>query len=141
MFLSKVGEVYYLFFSDESGMQGTRFQQSRKKKSDAMHFLYHFKRDAYEKRKKLKAISFSDFVEQFKVYSSGVHSLKTQKTNTTAFKEFLRVEGNLAAALHWNPRNRTFPQQEKTRSFRMDGTEILWIACLSIRKSCAVELS
>ena len=59
-----------------------------------MHFLYHFKRNAYDKRKKLKAISYSDFVEQFKEYSSGVHSLKTQKTNTTAFKEFLRVEGN-----------------------------------------------
>jgi site-specific recombinase XerD len=94
MFLSKIGEVYYLFFSDESEVRH-KVSTKCKKKSDAMHFLYHFKRDAYEKRKKLKAISFSDFVEQFKVYSFGVHSLKTQKTNTTAFKEFLRVEGNL----------------------------------------------
>jgi site-specific recombinase XerD len=93
MFLSKIGCVYYLFFSDESEVRH-KVSTKCKKKSDAMHFLYHFKRNAYDKRKKLKAISYFDFVEQFKEYSSGVHSLKTQKTNTTAFKEFLRVEGN-----------------------------------------------
>jgi site-specific recombinase XerD len=93
MFLSKVGDVYYLFFSDESG---TRHKVSTmcRKKSDAFTFLQQFKQNEFERRKKLKAIFFSDFIEQFKVYSSSVHTLKTQKTNSSAFKEFLRVEGN-----------------------------------------------
>jgi integrase len=93
MFLSKVGGVYYLFFTDDSDVRH-KVSTKCKKKSEAIKFLFHFKRDAYEKRKKLKAISFSDFIEQFKEYSSGIHSHKTQKTNTTAFKEFLRIEGN-----------------------------------------------
>jgi len=93
MFLSKVGERYYLFFFDESG---TRHKVSTKckMKSDALVFLQQFKRNEYERRKKLKTISFSDFIKQFQEYSSSVHSQKTQKTNTSAFKEFLRVEGN-----------------------------------------------
>jgi site-specific recombinase XerD len=93
MFLSKIGEVYYLFFSDETG---TRHKVSTKhrKKSEALSFLHQFKRNEFEIRKKLKTISFSDFIEQFLEYSSGVHSPKTQRTNATAFKEFLRVEGN-----------------------------------------------
>jgi integrase len=93
MFLSKIGNVYYLFFTDDSDVRH-KVSTKCKKKSDAINFLFHFKRDTYEKRKTLKTITFSDFVEQFKVYSSGVHSLKTQKTNITAFKQFLRVEGN-----------------------------------------------
>lgn len=93
MFFSKIGGVYYLFFTDDSDVRH-KVSTKCKKKSDAINFLFHFKRDAYEKRKKLKAISFSDFIEQFKEYSSGVHSRKTQKTNTTAFKEFLCIEGN-----------------------------------------------
>jgi integrase len=95
MFLSKIGGVYYLFFSDESGARH-KVTTKCKKKSEAMHFLYHFKRDAFESRKRLKAISFSDFKEQFLLYSSGIHSPKTVRTNATAFKEFLRVEGNRA---------------------------------------------
>jgi integrase/recombinase XerD len=93
MFLLTIGEVYYLFFSDETG---TRHKVSTKcrKKSEALSFLHQFKQNEFERRKKLKRISFSDFIEQFLEYSSGVHSPKTQRTNATAFKEFLRVEGN-----------------------------------------------
>jgi integrase len=93
MFLSKIGEVYYLFFSDDSGVRH-KVTTMCKKKSDAMDFLYHFKIDAFERRKKLKEISFSDFISQFIEYSAGVHSRKTQRTNLTAFKEFERIEGN-----------------------------------------------
>jgi integrase len=93
MFLSKVGDTYYLFFSDESGIRH-KVSTKCQKKSDAFTFLQQFKQNEFERRKKLKAISFSDFIEQFKVYSSGVHSPKTQKTNLSAFKEFERIEGN-----------------------------------------------
>ena len=99
MFLSKIGEIYYLFFKDETG---TRHKVSTKyrKKSEALSFLHQFKRNEFERRKKLKTISFFDFIEQFLEYSSGVHSPKTQRTNATAFKEFLRVEGNKTIALY-----------------------------------------
>ena len=93
MFLSKVGDVYYLFFSDEIGSRHKVSTKCRKK-PEALTFLRQFKQNEFERRKKLKAIFFSDFIEQFKVYSSSVHTLKTQKTNSSAFKEFLRVEGN-----------------------------------------------
>ncbi len=82
--------------SSSSDETGTRHKVSTKcrKKSEALSFLHQFKRNEFERRKKLKTISFSDFTEQFLEYSSGVHSPKTQRTNSTAFKEFLRVEGN-----------------------------------------------
>ena len=38
--------------------------------------------------------TLEEFKKEFLEYSSGVHSPKTQRTNSTAFKEFLRVEGN-----------------------------------------------
>ena len=93
MFLSKIGEIYYLFFSDQIG---TRHKVSTccKKKSDALVFLQNFKLNEYEKRKKLKTISLSDFKDQFIAYSSGIHTPKTLRTNVTALREFLRVEGN-----------------------------------------------
>jgi site-specific recombinase XerD len=65
-----------------------------KKKSDAKDFLYRFKLDECEKQKRIKVVSVADFTQQFMDYSAGIHSPKTQRTNLTAFKEFLRIEGN-----------------------------------------------
>jgi integrase len=93
MFLSKVGTVYYLYFTDESGAR-QKVTTSCRKKSDALVFLQDFKLNEYEKRKKLKTISLSDFRDQFIEYSAGIHTPKTLRTNVTAFREFLRVEGN-----------------------------------------------
>jgi site-specific recombinase XerD len=93
MFLSKIGEVYYIFFSD---VNGSRHKVTTKctKKSEALNFLYRFKQDDFESRQKIKAIFFDDFMKQYVEYSTGVHTQKTQRTHFTAFKEFLRVEGN-----------------------------------------------
>ena len=93
MFLSKIGEIYYLFFSDQTGTRH-KVSTSCQNKSDAFIFLQNFKLHEYEKRKKLKTISFSDFKDQFVAYSSGIHTPKTLRTNVTALREFLRVEGN-----------------------------------------------
>ena len=41
-----------------------------------------------------KNITLEAFMKEFLEYSSGVHSCKTQKTHRTAFREFIRVEGN-----------------------------------------------
>jgi site-specific recombinase XerD len=93
MFLSKIGSVYYLYFSDDTGTR-QKVTTSCRKKSDAFIFLQNFKLNEYAKRKKLKTISFSEFKDQFIAYSSGIHTPKTLRTNVTAFREFLRVEGN-----------------------------------------------
>ncbi len=94
MFLSKIGAVYYLYFTDETGTR-QKVTTSCRKKSEAFVFLQNFKLNEYAKRKKLKTISFSDFKDQFIAYSSGIHTPNTLRTNATAFKEFLRVEGNI----------------------------------------------
>jgi len=93
MFLSKIGTVYYLYFSDDTGAR-QKVSTSCRKKSDALVFLQDFKLNEYEKRKKLKTISLSDFRDQFIEYSAGIHTPKTLRTHVTAFREFLRVEGN-----------------------------------------------
>ncbi|MBN1396851.1 MAG: site-specific integrase [Bacteroidetes bacterium] len=95
MFLSKVGDIYYLFFTDESGIRHKVTTKCRNK-SGALEFLNNFRRERYEKRKRTRALKLSDFTQEFVEYSKGVHSIKTQKTNLTAFKEFLRIEGDMS---------------------------------------------
>ena len=92
MFLFKVGDVYYLFFSDESGAR-YKISTRCREKSEAFTFLQQFKRNEFERRKKQKTISFSDFTEQFKDYSSGVHSLKTQKPIQRFSKNSFALKG------------------------------------------------
>ena len=43
---------------------------------------------------KPKHITLEEFKKEFLEYSSGVHSRKTIRTHKTAFREFIRVEGN-----------------------------------------------
>ena len=43
---------------------------------------------------KPKQITLEEFKNEFLEYSSGVHSRKTIRTHKTAFREFIRVEGN-----------------------------------------------
>ena len=57
-------------------------------------------RNAYEvltedEMNKPQQITLEQFKKEFLEYSSGVHSSKTLRTHRTAFKEFLRVEGNI----------------------------------------------
>jgi integrase len=51
---------------------------------------------AEEETKESEQIDLQEFKKEFLEYSSGVHSHKTQKTHRTAFREFIRVEGNRA---------------------------------------------
>ena len=39
-------------------------------------------------------VTLEDFKKEFLEYSSGVHSKKTIRTHRTAFREFIRIEGN-----------------------------------------------
>ncbi|HEY9167086.1 MAG TPA: site-specific integrase [Candidatus Kryptonia bacterium] len=93
MFLSKIGGVYYLFFKDENRARHKLSTRCRKK-PDAIEFLRDFKREEYETKKKLETVLFSEFVNQYAAYASSVHTAKTLTTYQTAFREFLRVEGD-----------------------------------------------
>ncbi|MCL4509490.1 MAG: site-specific integrase [Bacteroidetes bacterium] len=93
MFLSKIGSIYYLFFKDESGVRHKVSTGSRKKPV-ALQFLRDFKREEYEAKKKLETVLFSEFVNQYAAYASSVHTAKTFNTYQTAFREWLRVEGD-----------------------------------------------
>ena len=93
MFLSKIGGVYYLFFKDENGVRH-KISTASRKKPDALQFLRDFKREEYEAKKKLETVLFSEFVNQYAAYASSVHTAKTLRTYQTAFREWLRIEGN-----------------------------------------------
>lgn len=93
MFLSKCRGVYYLFFKDEKGVRHKVSTASRKK-PEALQFLRDFKREEYEAKKKLETVTFSELVNQYASYSSSVHTAKTFSTYQTAFREWLRVEGD-----------------------------------------------
>ncbi|MGB6063577.1 MAG: site-specific integrase, partial [Desulfomonilaceae bacterium] len=93
MFLSRIGEVYYLFFNDKSNVRRKVSTRSRKK-VDAVQFLREFKEEEYEREQKLKEVLLSSFVKDYETYSASVHTPKTQTTYRTAFREFIRVEGD-----------------------------------------------
>ena len=93
MFLSKICEIYYLFYSDEHKL---RHKVSTKcpKKSDALLFLQQFKQSEHERKQKLKTILLSAFVKEYSEYASSILTAKSFRTYQTAFKELLRVEGD-----------------------------------------------
>ncbi len=93
MFLSKIGEVYYLFYSDEHNVR-RKVSTKCRKKSDAFCFLQRFKKNEYEQKRKQRTILFSSFVKEYSTYAKNVLTEKTFRTYQTAFREFLRIEGD-----------------------------------------------
>jgi len=91
MFLSRhQNGVYYLWLKDESGRK-RKVSTGCKMKADAFKFLKSYNQSEAERREKLKTISLSEFMQEFLIYSSGVHTLKTQLTFKNAFREFIRI--------------------------------------------------
>ena len=93
MFLSKCRGIYQVFFKDQNGIRHKVSTKCRKK-SDAILFLQNFKREEYERKAKIKTVLLSEFLKEFEPYSSSVHTPKTFKGYQTAFREFIRVEGD-----------------------------------------------
>ena len=95
MFLSKRSNgIYYLWYEDELGKPQKTSTRCRRK-ADALQFVKEFESNQAERKVKLQRISLSLFKEDFLAYSSGVHTIKTQKHFAVAFREFLRVIGDL----------------------------------------------
>jgi integrase len=94
MFLSRVRGIYYLFFVDEAGIR-RKVSTRSKRKTDALAYLREFKLNEFERRKKLRKISVSEFTKEYSDFASGTFTLKTASTYLLAFREFLRVVGDL----------------------------------------------
>jgi integrase len=95
MFLSKQrNSLYYLFYDDDLGKRH-KVSTHAKNKSDALKFLQGFTEREHEQRVKLRRLSLSDFTEDYLLYSSGVHTMKSQESAGTSLREFLRLVGDL----------------------------------------------
>lgn len=97
MFLSKVRGTYYIFFRDENGIRHKASTHSRNK-ADAIRFVQEFKWKRIEPsapKDKLKQIQISIFINEYFEYAKSVLTAKTISTYELAFKEFIRVEGDL----------------------------------------------
>jgi len=101
MFLSKhLNGTYYLWFKDENGRK-RKVTTGCKMKADAFKFLKSYNRVEAERREKLKNISLTEFMQEFLIYSSGVHTIKTQSCFKNAFREFIRIiDGGGCKQLH-----------------------------------------
>ena len=94
MFLSKAEGVFYLFFTDKNGKR-RKVSTRCKLKLQAVSFLKEFKEKEYEQRRKIKSISLSAFGKEYFLFASGVITAKTQRTYLSAYKEFVRITGDI----------------------------------------------
>ena len=95
MFLSKRSNGYwYIWFYDEHGRKHKLSTKCRQK-SDALRFLSGFKLELEnQKHPAPKDVFFKTVVEEFMVFSVGVHTEATQAHFRTAAREFQRHLGN-----------------------------------------------
>ena len=94
MFLSKAEGVFYLFFTDKNGKR-RKVSTRCKLKLQAVSFLKEFKEKEYEQRRKIKSISLSAFGKEYFLFASCVITEKTQRTYLSAYKEFVRITGDI----------------------------------------------
>jgi integrase len=93
MFLSKRGEVYYLWYTDAFGKRKKISTKSRLK-SDALAFVRKFESDTDPARK--KSLSFSVFIQQFQSYAKSTYEAGTCELYRLSFKAFFEIIGDCA---------------------------------------------
>ena len=93
MFLSKIGEIYYVFIRDENGIRH-KYSTRCRKKADALRFLHKFDAENALGWQQRKRIFGSAFFNEYGEASGPNLTQKTLRTYQTAFREFLRVEGD-----------------------------------------------
>jgi len=95
MFLSKAPSgFYYLYFEDELGNRRKRSTKCTYK-ADALKFLQQFKISEDDKRSRLKKQLLSQFLPDFLNYSKSIHTEKTQRCFKVAFRELIRIIGDI----------------------------------------------
>jgi integrase len=95
VFLSKSRSgTYYLFYVDELGKRHKVSTRTRRK-GDALAFLQSFTREAQEHQTQKQRVLLSQFAADFLAYSKSIHTPKTQRHFRVAFREFIRVMGDI----------------------------------------------
>lgn len=95
MFLSKRSNgIYYLWFIDEGGRR-QKVSTGSHLKSDALKFLRNFNEREQKRKSHLVIKTLSEFFSDYQDYSRSVHTLKTQHSIANAFRELLRIAGDV----------------------------------------------
>lgn len=94
MFVSKFRKKFYLFFRDENGKR-IKVTTGCTSKSSAISFLQSFNKDEYKKKLRSRTVSFSVFYDEYFSYASGVLTPKTVRTYQCAFREAIRIMGDV----------------------------------------------
>ena len=95
MFLSKRSNgIYYLWYNDEGGRK-QKVSTSCNLKSDAVKFLRDFNENEHKRKIHLTLKTVREFFSDYQNYSKSVHTLKTQQSIDSAFRELLRIVGDI----------------------------------------------
>ena len=96
MFLSKrYNGIYYLWIVDDDGRR-QKVSTGCNKKSDAIKFLSTFKDSERKKRSNARRKSLIEFFLDYQEYAKSYHTIKTQHSVGNAFREFIRIIGNIS---------------------------------------------
>ena len=94
MYLSKRSNgIYYLWYHDENGRKQKTSTRCRSK-AEALRFFREFKQDELKRKVAITRKSLKVFFEEYKIYSSSIHTVKTRKSIENAFNEFIRIVGD-----------------------------------------------
>src|ERR1051325_2992883 len=95
MFLSKRSNgIYYLWFDDETGRK-QKVSTGCTHKPDAIKFFREFKLEERHRKAAFTRKSLREFFADYQAYSGGVHTPKTQHSIANAFRELLRIIGDV----------------------------------------------
>ena len=95
MYLSKRGDIYYLWYKDTDTGKKSKVSTRCRSKEDAKRFFHSFDTIKKEKRKRVLKYSFSQFRDEYLVYASSIHTRKTYLCDEVSLDQFLRFTGDL----------------------------------------------
>lgn len=92
MFISRIGDYFYLYYKDEDGNR-KKVTTKSKSKSAALSFLRSFSIE--QKQAKHPSNTFSEFNKEYLLYAESVMTPKSFRTYESALRETIRVLGNI----------------------------------------------
>ena len=95
MYLSKRGDIYYLWYKDTDTGKKSKVSTRCRTKEDAKRFFHSFDTIKKEKRKRVLKYSFSQFREEYLVYAASIHTRKTYLCDEVSLDQFLRFTGDM----------------------------------------------
>ena len=95
MFLSKRSNgIYYLWFMDERGRK-QKVSTRCSHKPDAVKFFREFKEGEKQRKTSLTTRMLSELFVEYQEYAKSIHTIKTRHSSANAFRELLRIAGDI----------------------------------------------